>query len=391
MEAPTIAAPPNTTTLILDSVPKGVHVGIDCSSFSATDSFRGIKLIPAGLHHVWISTTLGLRNGFWLQCTTGTYHYHYDISTESLVKSDEPPILTPELWNHGLTSYRQRLPGGEETPASDAWQGMISGITPEVLTRILGQGWRMETTSASDAEEDDTQDLPLMPGEASEHKIHYTPIDLKKTWPAEAMGRERTEMARDRSWALSQVPDALGEMQTAFVAGFYLGNFASARQWRNIVTLALTSRKAVGDKQDWFVDFLVVLRKQVEVVMEDDGAGFLGDEAMEEVKKLLRGFGKMLREEEEENPSRGRKVRMAFKILAEWAYTKLDWILDTRDILRKGTVQTEEGDILEVQEEGLDEEEETGEYAPAVVMMSRSPSPEPMPIVDDEEEDDPRF
>ncbi|KAF8250261.1 hypothetical protein K440DRAFT_619744 [Wilcoxina mikolae CBS 423.85] len=101
----------------------------------------------------------------------------------------------------------------------------------------------------------------------------------------------------------------------------------------------------------------------------------------------------MLREEEEEDLGRGRKIREAFKALAEWVEKRLDWVLDTRDILRRGMVQTEEGDMVEVEEEGLEEEEERGEYAPAIVEVADSASPPlEMPIVDDDDEDDdPRF
>lgn len=280
----------------------------------------------------------------------------------------------------------------------------MAHVTPGVLTRLLGAGWTVETISAGaeGGDDNDTAGLPATPGEAAEKRIAYTPIDLKRTWPLTAIGRERTEMARDRSWALGQVlggnPELLGEMEVAFVTCFCLGNFASASQWRKVVALVLTCRDAaVGEREGWFVEFLLVLRRQLEVLVEGEEGGFLGEEVMGEVQKLLRGFGTMLREEEEEGSGWGRKIRVAFKTLAKWAEKRLDWVLDTRDILRRGTVQTEEGDMVEVEDEGLEEEEERGEYAPAIVEVtdsgSRSAPPLEMPKVDEDEDedDDPRF
>jgi len=61
-------------------------------------------------------------------------------------------------------------------------------------------------------------------------------------------------------------------------------------------------------------------------------------------------------------------------------------------------VQTEEGDMVEVQDEGLEAEEETGEYAPVIVMEegaseqgSRCESPLEIQMADPEGEDDPRL
>jgi len=40
-----------------------------------------------------------------------------------------------------------------------------------------------------------------------------------------------------------------------------------------------------------------------------------------------------------------------------------------KDILRRGLLELEDGEMVEVSMDGLDEEEETGEYAPTVVEM----------------------
>ncbi|KAF8250262.1 hypothetical protein K440DRAFT_619745, partial [Wilcoxina mikolae CBS 423.85] len=185
-----------TTTLLLSSLPPGTHLGLDLASFTTTPTFGGIKLLPPGLHHIWTSTTLGLRHGFWLLCTPGQQTtFHYSSTTESLHPSPTPANITPETWNTTLTSYRQR-----DGDSDIVWRELVAHVTPEILTRLLGAEWAVGTISGGGGEgEDDTLGLPVVGDEGGEG-IKYTVIDLKRTWPKGAMGRERTEMARDRSW-----------------------------------------------------------------------------------------------------------------------------------------------------------------------------------------------
>jgi len=367
--------------------------------------------LPRGLHHIWISPapSLTLRHGRWIDCAgAGDEHYFcYDASSEGLIpEAVEGAVVRPgEVEVAGLISYRQRHPGsGSEGTSDSAWRALVEHVTPEALTRLLGEGWAAETTSSSTSPDDDDDAGGLAGKEFetdSEVRIAFTPINLRITWPPGALGRERTEMARDRSWALREVlgrqPQLLAEWEVSFVVCLFLGNFAAGEQWKRVVKLVLTCRATVfGDMETWFVEFLAGLRRMLEVLVgAGDGGGFLGDEVMAELLKLLRGFGKMLREEEEEDSDRGKGVREEFLKLAGWVGRKMDWVLDTRELLRKGTVQTEEGDMVEIEDEGLEEEEETGEYAPVVVEdfqlpRSRSESPLEIQMVDDED-DDPRF
>lgn len=401
----TITPPPNTSTLHLLSLPPKSHVGIDLSSFTSTADFAGIKLLPPGLHHVWASPfpSLTLRTSTWLHCTPGSTHtLQYDPATETLQVADAAPPLAPQLWTHALTAYRQRDPASHtETPSPAAWEALTAHVTPALLSALLGAPWAADTTTpgAEDADAD---------GAA---RLAFTPVDLKRTWPATAVGRERTEMARDRSWALGEARRAqphglLGELEVAFVTCYFLGNYAAAAQWRTLAALALTCRQAAlsAELEGFFVEFLGALRLQLEVLDGGDEGGFLGQEAMDEVLKLLRGFARMLREEEEEAAAEGEdaaggEVRKALGELAGWAGKKLDWAIDTREVLRRGTIMTEEGDMVEVEDEGLEEEEEKGEYAPAVVDMldeddmvsSRSESPPLVIQLADEDDDDPRY
>ena len=131
-------------------------------------------------------------------------------------------------------------------------------------------------TSASSA----TQDLDDIPGLSSaESKIHpekelrFLPIDLKRTWRPDATGRERTDAAQDRSWALtsllSESKDAsgdaiLGELQFCFLVLLTLNNWSCLEQWKRLLTLIFTCKSAVPTHPDLFIRAIATLRLQVE-------------------------------------------------------------------------------------------------------------------------------
>ena len=68
-------------TLILLDVPIGTEIGIDMQSWNTASEFKGIKMIPSGLHFVYFSSvskenSVGPRSGF----------FHNFTQSEILVK-----------------------------------------------------------------------------------------------------------------------------------------------------------------------------------------------------------------------------------------------------------------------------------------------------------------
>ncbi|KAI5806136.1 AAR2 protein-domain-containing protein [Geopyxis carbonaria] len=401
---------PPTTTLHLTSIPVHSHLGLDLSSFTVPAHFTGITALPLGLHHIWLSPapSLVLRSGLWFHITADTpsnLYYTYDAATEILVPDQNGGTTVVRGGSaagekDGMLSYRQRsLTTGSESTSDSEWRALTASITPAVLTTLLGPVWRVgsisESTSsntAADAKEATILDaIPLRPDADAkpEYAITFTPIDLARSWPEGALGRERTLAARDKSWALHAAlsrwgdekhggEQLLGEWQVAFVLGVLLGNWAACEQWRRINGLFLGARSAAVDPtlSGVFCSFLAGLRQMVEALaggVVGDG-GFLGDEDLAGVEKGMRRFATALRED---GGAKG-KVGNSVKDWVKWGRERMEWSIDTREVLRRGTVMTEEGDVVEVQEDGLEEEEESGEYAPVVVEISESPPKSPV-------------
>lgn len=397
-----------TTLLLLDLPPKS-FVGIDLASFTTTDRFQGIKLIPPGLHFVYYSAQgdMSLRAGFWFRATNtnrvAVIVTKYDAAQEKLI--GEPEMDTEEviriranlgaLYNDHLTIYRQPARDGavgNTTPEAEQWEALCDYADDAVLLRCLGVGWRCSSVSSSKVDRDQEEEklMGLLKGVDVIAEIEWTPVDLKRTWPEGAIGRERTVMAKDRSWALGYVigrlnayrgggeKQFLGELQVAFIMAVTLGCYSAMEQWRRLLGLTLTCKIAVfGERKSLFEDLMELLLAQLCYVDEAFLAGFVGGGEGEDswLANLLRRFGKGLNEVLDDNAEQGKgkgkktqsEILELYKKIESLVKRKFDWVLDPKDVVRRGMIQTEEGEMVELEMAGLEEDDETGEYAPVIV------------------------
>lgn len=401
-----LVLPPHVSTILILNLPPASHVGLDFVSFSATSTFRGVKLVPPGLHHIWVSPAplLFLRHSFWIECIPGSIHvFSYSSETESLVpEGDLPPadVLTAkasinaELWNRGLYAYRQRdAATGVETHSDAVWRDFVQHVDAAVLRRVYGgERWSADTASMSAADNDDAENEMLLRAvqiprggvmvggtdgveeekeeEAvpKEHVLEFAQIDLKRTWPPDAVGRQRTTWAKDYSWRLEETlrmlesPGALlGQWEVACVLASLVANYSAGRFWMMVSRLVLGCREAVKSRAGFFCECIEVLKTALVLVDKGEDGGWLQPE-LPTLEKLLRQFGDTLRQESVDG-----EVLDKFKELEKWARSKFDWILDNRNVVRRGMMQTEDGDMVELELEGAEEEDETGEYAPVIV------------------------
>lgn len=393
----------NNSILLLNLPPKAL-AGIDLLSFTTSPRFHGIKNVPPGLHFVFAAsdTTLSVRHGAWLYVSPGlgspqVFVKKWDASTEDLVaETSQAEVLRwkanlGSIWKDGLTPYRQTVQEGDSgaeegwSEESEDWDSLTSRITPTLLSRICGLNpdhWSL--TSASSA----AQDLEQIPGlEMSSSTLHpekelrLLPIDLKRTWREGATGRERTEAAQDRSWFLGDLIEhhcqasdkrgrefeILGELQFAFLMVLTLNNNSCLEQWRRILELVLTCRQAIQERASFFSELLKILRMQLGHCADTDtglfdmnevGGGFL--------RPLFTRFRKSLDEFE------GKwKADLVDELedLQEYLQKAFGWELNGT-YLKRGLLELEDGERVEMDVNGADEDDELGDYAPTVVELT---------------------
>ncbi|KAL3467041.1 A1 cistron-splicing factor [Aspergillus heterothallicus] len=444
-------SPIPTPTLLTPHLPPKTLVGIDLITFTSTPNFHGIRDIPSGWHFLYTGTTegLSLRCGGWFfidettQKDTGTSNgggpqvliWRWDGNTEAL----EPIQGTREgyqdamryranlgaLWRSGgLFGYRSRVPGQglrqEEDEADEEdgrieWRALTDRLSARLMSRITGtqfeefdKDWdgrvRWVVTSGGTAKRDD-DDIPGLEGASleqvtqsgkageKEREFSFLPVDLKMTWREGAIGRERTEAARDRSWALGEIvhtvssqsgaadgderegeAQVLGELQFTFLMGLTLMNYSCLQQWKRLLRLILTCRRAIVERAPFMAEALRLLLLQLKRCDDVEGGLFdqLGNEegvgeGAEFLRKLLKAFRIALYETLEGVDSS--PVKTEFERLEAWVKSEYDWELDRDAVLRKGMLQLEDGE--EVEMEMIEDEED--DYAPVIVDLDTLP------------------
>ena len=206
------------------------------------------------------------------------------------------------------------------------------------------------------------------------------------------MGRERTEGAVDRSWALGEIvgragtwdgggekepgleewgSEVLGEMEICFLMVLTVGNFSCLEEWKRILGVVFTCKKVVVEREAWFASVVELLRMQLQRCEDVEGGLFdMSDDGAVWLKALLVDFKRNLEEvfaggEEEEEES---LVGEEMEALEGFLKGEFGWELGD-DYLRRGLLLLEDGERVEMEMGELDGVEERGEYAPVVVEL----------------------
>ena len=416
------SAPPDLTpTILLHSLPPKTFVGVNLLSFTSSPSFHGIKNLTPGYHFIYAGAdaSFSIRHGHWFHISPAStlqlfiLHWNSDLEylehvSGSSAAAQNAQASLNRIWERGLVSQAdlanastsgQQDDEGHNAQADDTttfiqWNELTDFISEEMLSRILKPDITSETATGTTAESTysississaacDTEPIPgLSDTEAKldgESELNFLAIDLKKTWREGAVGRERTESALDRSWYFGDLLDrmprtggdrkiaaaqVLGEMQFCFLMVLTLANWSCLQQWKRIVGLLLSCRKAVGEIEEYFVRVVKLLRVQLAHCEDVEGGLF---ELREEgaggwLRSLLSGFKKGA----EDVIGKEGPVWGEIKILEDLMNEIYGWDA-AGTVLRRGHLELEDGERVEMDMDGADEEDETGDYAPMIV------------------------
>lgn len=284
------------------------------------------------------------------------------------------------------------------------WTDLTCYLSPSLLSRITGEPEvdadarpRWMVTSASTAQED-SDDIPGLassnptPGTETsscandavakeERDLAFLPIELKRTWREGATGRERTEAAQDRSWALGDLIkrysntdkptdekegelQILGEIQFTFLMALTLLNFSCLQQWKRLLQLILTCRSAIAEREVFMRDVIRLLLLQLQRCDDLEGGLFAID--ADEGGEFLQGWLVKFSRSVDEVAGAGSAVKTELDKLETWVKDEYGWELHPEGIVRRGMLRLEDGEEVEMDVPD-DEDEETGEYAATVV------------------------
>lgn len=100
--------------------------------------------------------------------------------------------------------------------------------------------------------------------EEFEGGMHFTPIDLKRSFPTGVTGSELTKYALDKSHLLTRIlsscfenqwKDILGELELSFITFLIGQNFCGLEQWKKIIILLCGCCEAIKSNSSLFKAF----------------------------------------------------------------------------------------------------------------------------------------
>ena len=423
--------------------------------------------MPSGLHHLYIApgpqSDFSPRAGLWFHATGApgsVIALKWSDQEEQLVQATEQDLQEKGEWvkwwyDGSLVEYRARGGSGvQEVGEARVWKALVGEVGEGTLARVTGSPeesaelcgpiagempqkvkiWRVESASSAAQDRDDEIlskiKLPqgigntrMNTGKSKDHDqtLNILPVDLKRTFPPTATGRERTLAAQDRSWYLSHlisthlVPHAhpppptcivqldpgsrevLGELEFAFIHALTLANYSCSQAYMRILTICLTCEERILTKPGFYHRLIEVLITELgvgldcfappDVTMDDDLGDVEGHQEAEAwapdwltegpnpLPKLLRRFLRTLKRllEEVELAQHTETLEELLTRLGRLetvVESRFGWVIDTSKVVKKGLVQLEDGEMVELEMTALleEEEEEEGE-GPVVVEL----------------------
>jgi A1 cistron-splicing factor AAR2 len=412
---PRQASQPTSAIILFHSLPQSAFLGLDLLSLTTSPNLYGIKNIPPGHHFLYSSSdpSLSIRHGRWfhipappaadLGAESEPYVlvWRWSREEECLVRESDAHAagkaranLLGRVWERGLLNYAQHASGSEKDVGelSGDWGELAGCITDETLDRVLGAdqdnegrtigGWNISSVSSAPQ---DVEEIPGLTASESiiegEKDLHFLPVDLKKTWREGAVGRERTDAARDRSWYLGHLIEQaavgynaerkagakalLGELQLCFLMVLTLANWSCLEQWKRILGVFLSCRKALVDVEDYFVAVVRSLGLQLKHCEDVEGGLFdFKEEGAGWLRGMLTQFGNHV--DEGFAVGDGEKLKAELRKMEEYMRNEYEW-QSGKDMLKRGLLELEDGERVDMEVNGADEEDETGEYAPVIV------------------------
>ncbi|XP_011697701.1 PREDICTED: protein AAR2 homolog isoform X2 [Wasmannia auropunctata] len=289
-------------TLVLLDVPVGTDVGIDIKSWNAGQNFKGIKMIPPGIHFVHYSAVNKFgdstpRVGFFHDFQKSEFLVkRWDKDKEDISSEDAPEEVVQRLKDN--IKELDRYLGPYPYEILKPWTKLTNGITASLVARCSplcgyvrsalelehcsdasrprggesdSKRRRSGRLTVEDREEQLLPDLKPRPGT----ELRLTEISDKR-YPDDATPSEITRHSLDSSYVLDttlkklrEPIEIIGEMQLTFIC-FLAGQSLDAfEQWKKLVSLICDVDNAIPQYHSIYMEFLQALEVELSYVPEE--------------------------------------------------------------------------------------------------------------------------
>lgn len=285
--------------LIIAGVPEKTEFGMDLSSYSVGEKFRGVKMIPPGPHYIYTAA-----QGSYGDASSRIGFMHYFKSQEIVIRE----------WDNEKEELRMRSKGSNEEEATRIrnnlreldsflapydfssmakWQNLVNHLTANTVNRCLPE-WGLirpsvEFESCSNEERpkgnlttgqrintlvtDEEELLPKL-RIVSETAPRFT--QLPEMYPKNLSPHEISMAHMDSIVAVEQLLDQfqncnslLDEIQFSFVLYLVGHSTDSLAHWRKILGILSNSELAVKKNNTFFKEYLSILQYQLPELPEE--------------------------------------------------------------------------------------------------------------------------
>eukprot|EP01116_Phalansterium_solitarium_P010923 TRINITY_DN26519_c0_g1_i1.p1 TRINITY_DN26519_c0_g1~~TRINITY_DN26519_c0_g1_i1.p1 ORF type:complete len:307 (+),score=74.75 TRINITY_DN26519_c0_g1_i1:126-1046(+) len=273
----------NGSILCLD-VPEGTEFGIDYQVWEVGPKFKGVKLMPPGIHFCYysgrgkLSPSGAPRIGFFVDVHPGeVFVRRWSPATEDFLELSEMDKAEVERFIEGVRKFEfDQFLGPYPTQTLQQWTKLSNFITPLVLEVLEPVGKKISSVY----DKIDPKEAPFLPPDLNaESNAKHRPFfsDVGRGAPKGLTPQEVTRFHLDKSSLIDRVSERykgdarglLGELQFAFVC-FVMGqSFDAFEQWKQLVRCFTGCDDKLETQPDLFVDFMGVLQAQLENAPED--------------------------------------------------------------------------------------------------------------------------
>ena len=277
--------------LYITDPPPNLDFGIDCMNYETGAKFRGVCMIPKGIHFVYHSTGMGSRQGFFLfldkdeivvKCWDSK---NEEISAKSLIPEASLRNLLLSINNGQEDQYLGPYPLQQHS----SWLNLSNYITSATLHRA---GLDFHTPIyPGDAEDIPTELLSeknqqavtsFFPDQARVAQfcdVHLLQQNLQNSiissecFDSESKTRQLSQMHLDNSLLLESVvshyfegswEELLAEIQLSFVLFMLIFSFPALQQWKLLINLVCKSERVLVSQPNFTASFIRLFFEQLQ-------------------------------------------------------------------------------------------------------------------------------
>jgi len=289
-------------TFVLLDMPPGTEFGIDMNSWNTGERFKGVKMIPPGIHFVYYSSVnlkdraVAPRTGFFVNFSRGELVARkWDPSVEDVVdtvSAEDMDRMKADIKN--LDKYLGVYPYN----SWKKWVSLTNRISPATLVRLepfaqkICSAPELISDPRSEEERGDKEEDPRLPKMYPKPgtEIRYTPL-WKQAFPTGSTPGEISKYSMDSSHQLGQfiaslsllygdqvsssmsdhshTEEVLAELQFSFLCFLVGRNYDSFERWKRLVIILCNCDEALAKHSQLFLNFISDLYFQMREVPND--------------------------------------------------------------------------------------------------------------------------